>query len=238
LDVEVLGYKAASALLDDHVIVDEGDLFDLDEDKLRSCAFFVNKNGSLGSNATKLLANLAEAKTRPLWRLLVALSIRHVGPTAAQALAEHFGSLEAIRAASREELAATDGVGPIIADSVIDWFEVDWHQQIVNKWRAAGVVFEQERVVKAPGRLDGLMVVVTGSLEGFSRDGASDAIAAAGGKVVGSVSKKTDFVVVGAAPGSKYDKAVALKVPVLDEAGLHVLLDQGPEAARAVAKTD
>jgi DNA ligase (NAD+) len=218
------------------VISDEGDLFDLDAEKLSACPFFVNKDGSLGSNGVKLLANLEDARHRPLWRILVALSIRHVGPTAAQALAREFGSIEAIEAAGREELAAAEGVGPTIADSVRDWFAVDWHRQIVEKWRAAGVDLAEDRTDEGPRPLLGITVVVTGSLERYSRDQATEEIAARGGKVTGSVSKKTDFVVVGESPGSKYDKAVSLKVPVLDETGLDVLLAEGPEAARAVAQ--
>lgn len=236
LDIEVLGYKAGAALLDDHVIADEGDLFGIDEEALRRSEFFVNKNGSLGTNATKLLVNLEEAKTRPLWRILVALSIRHVGPTAAQALARHFGSLDAIEAASEEELAGVDGVGPTIAASLKEWFRVDWHREVVEKWRAAGVRLAEERTDEGPRPLEGITVVVTGSLETFSRDEATEAITSRGGKASGSVSKKTDFVVVGESPGSKYEKAVSLKVPVLDEAGFEVLLKDGPDAAREVAR--
>ncbi len=236
LDIEVLGYKASMALLDDHVIHDEGDLFGLTEEQLRGSEFFVNKDGSLGSNAVKLLANLAEAKQRPLWRVLVALSIRHVGPTAAQALAREFGSVDAIAAASTEELAAAEGVGPTIADSVVEWFTHDWHRDVVEKWRAAGVRLAEERADEGPRPLAGITVVVTGSLANYSRDGAAEAITSRGGKVSGSVSKKTDFVVVGDSPGSKYEKALSLKVPVLDDAGLDVLLRDGPEAARAVAR--
>jgi DNA ligase (NAD+) len=236
LDIEVLGYKAAMALLDDGIITDEGDLFGLDEERLKRGDFFVNKNGTLGSNAVKLLANLAEAKTRPLWRILVALSIRHVGPTAAQALARHFGSLDAMAAASPEELAGVEGVGPTIAESLLEWFTVDWHREVVEKWRAAGVRLAEERQDEGPRPLEGITVVVTGSLHGYSRDQATEAITERGGKVSGSVSKKTGFVVAGDAPGSKYDKAVALKVPILDEAGFEVLLRDGPDAARAVAQ--
>ena len=234
-DIEVLGYKAAVALLDCGAITDEGDLFHLDEQRLRECEFFVNKDGSLGSNANKLLANLAEAKQRPLWRVLVGLSIRHVGPTAAQALATRFGSIDAIRDAAEEELAAVDGVGPTIAASVKEWFAVDWHRDVVEKWRAAGVRMAEERAQAGPGPLDGVTVVVTGTLEGYSRDQAAAAVTGRGGKVTGSVSKKTTFVVVGDNPGSKYDKALALKIPILDEAGFNLLLTEGVEAARANA---
>jgi DNA ligase (NAD+) len=236
LDIEVLGYKSGIALLEDGVISDEGDLFGVDAEKLSRSAFFINKDGKPSAAVGKLLTNLAEAKTRPLWRILVALSIRHVGPTAAQALARQFGSVDEIVTASRDELAAVEGVGPTIADSVIDWFTVDWHREVVEKWRAAGVKLSEERTEVGPRPLAGVSVVVTGSLAGYSRDGAAEAIAAQGGRSSSSVSKKTDFVVVGESPGSKYEKAVALKVPILDEAGFAVLLDAGPEAAREVAR--
>jgi DNA ligase (NAD+) len=235
-DIEVLGYKAGIALLESGVISDEGELFSIDAAKLAQSDFFVNADGSLSTNATKLLTNLEEAKHRPLWRVLVALSIRHVGPTAAQALARHFGSIDAIASAGVAELSGVDGVGPTIAESLVEWFGVDWHREVVEKWRAAGVRMAEERARQGPGPLAGLTVVVTGSLAGYSRDEAAEAIAIRGGKVSGSVSKKTGFVVVGDNPGSKYDKAVQLKVPVLDEAGFEVLLERGPEAAREAAQ--
>jgi DNA ligase (NAD+) len=241
LDIEVLGYEAASALLDDtlpggKLLADEGDLFSLDAAALRRVPFFTKQDGELRENAKKLVANLEAAKERPLWRVLVALSIRHVGPTAAQALARDFGSIDAIRDATAEELASADGVGPTIAESIREWFAVDWHAQIVDKWARAGVRMEEERRDEGPRPLAGLTVVVTGSLSAWSRDSATAAIQNGGGKVAGSVSKKTDFVVVGDNPGSKYDKAVSLGVPVLDEAGFAVLLEQGPDAASAVAQ--
>jgi DNA ligase (NAD+) len=239
-DIEVLGYKAGQALLDSEIIGDEGDLFGLTADDLQRSPFFVNKDGSLGSNAVKLLDNLSEVKTRPLWRVLVALSIRHVGPTAAQALARQFGSMEAIEAAvaaeSAEELSAVDGVGPTIAESLREWFTVDWHRDIVRKWREAGVRMADERGDDGPRPLEGLTLVVTGTLATHSRDQATEAVTSRGGKVSGSVSKKTAFVVVGDNPGSKYDKALSLKVPVLNEEGFAVLLADGPDAARAVAE--
>ena len=352
-DIEVLGYKAAQALLDSGVITDEGDLFSLTADQLAQSPFFVNQDGSLGTNATKLLENLQGAKDRPLWRVLVALSIRHVGPTAAQALAREFGSMEAIEAivaqtakalaaaaASDEDsagasgavdsdpaagngsasersaahaaqpsvaaagvhagelseaavdedadessvaaagvhavavsepaadalsdevseaageksadeagvagkakvkaepdvLSSVEGVGPIIAESLREWFTVDWHREIVRKWRAAGVRMADERVETGPRPLEGLSLVVTGTLAGYSRDQATAAVTDQGGKVSGSVSKKTAFVVVGDNPGSKYDKALSLKVPVLDETAFAVLLADGPDAARAIAE--
>jgi DNA ligase (NAD+) len=167
--------------------------------------------------------------------VLVALSIRHVGPTAAQALARDFRSMDRIEAATEDELAAADGVGPTIARSIRDWFDVDWHREVVQKWRRAGVRMEDEGTDAGPGPLTGITVVVTGSLRDYSRDQATAAIQERGGKVTGSVSKKTGFVVVGADPGSKYDKAVQVKVPILDDDGFGVLLEQGPDAAREVA---
>lgn len=237
-DIEVLGYKGAAALLDAQIITDEGDLFALDAAQLARSPFFVNKDGSLGSNAVKLLDNLTVAKERELWRVLVALSIRHVGPTAAQALARHFRSIEAIDQAGEEELSAVDGVGPTIAASVREWFAVAWHREVVRKWAEAGVRMTEEAVDEGPRPLEGVTVVVTGTLAGFSRDQAAEAIQSRGGKVTGSVSKKTAFVVVGENPGTKADKAASLKVPVLDEEGFRVLLAAGPDAAREVARVE
>ncbi len=234
-DIEVLGYEAAVALLAAGVVHDEGDLFTLDEGTLLAVDLFRTKAGELSANGRKLLANLASAKHRPLWRILVALSIRHVGPTAAQALAREFRSLLAIEEADEPALAAVDGVGPTIAAAVAEWFAVAWHREVVAKWRTAGVRMQDTVEASVPRHLEGLSIVVTGSREGFSREEAAEAIAVRGGRAAGSVSKKTAFVVVGEAPGSKYDKAVALKVPVLDEAGFRILLADGPEAARAVA---
>jgi DNA ligase (NAD+) len=234
-DIENLGYEAAIALLQSRLLQDEGDIFFLDEEQLERTAFFTKKDGTLSANGVKLLANLQSRKDVPLWRVLVALSIRHVGPTAAQALARDFRSLDRIREASEEELAAADGVGPTIARSVRDWFAVDWHREVVDKWQGAGVRMVDEGSEAGPGPLTGVTVVVTGSLRDYSRDQATAAIQERGGKVTGSVSKKTGFVVVGADPGSKYDKAVQVKVPVLDDDGFRVLLEEGPDAARAVA---
>jgi DNA ligase (NAD+) len=169
--------------------------------------------------------------------VLVALSIRHVGPTAARALATAFGSLEAIDAASVEELAAVEGVGGTIAESIREWFTVPWRRDVVRKWREAGVRMVDERDESVTRTLEGLTIVVTGSLQRWSRDEAKEAIVVRGGKAGSSVSRKTDFVVSGEAPGSKYDKAVTLGVPILDEAGFGVLLDDGPDEARAVAQT-
>jgi DNA ligase (NAD+) len=242
-DIEGLGSEAAYALLDAGVIEDEGDVFDLDEAKLLRAPLFTRapKKGEgddpvLSANGQRLLENLAEAKRRPLWRVIVGLSIRHVGPTAARALATEFGSMTAVEEADLEKLSAAEGVGPTIAEAVVEWFAVDWHRVILDKWRRAGVTMEDERDEGTPRTLAGMSIVVTGSLVEFSRDQAKEAILTRGGKAASSVSKKTDFVVVGEAPGSKHDKAVSLKVPVLDEDGFRVLLAGGPEAAREVAQ--
>jgi DNA ligase (NAD+) len=187
-------------------------------------------------SAEVLLENLEKAKTQDLWRILVALSIRHVGPVAARALAGWFGSLDAIRAATREELAAVDGVGGIIADALLDWFEVDWHREIVDRWERAGVVTAipghpgPGAAAAAGGVLAGLTVVATGSLEGYTREGALEAIMAAGGKAGSSVSKKTDYVAAGPGAGSKLGKAEALGVRIIDAAEFRLLVEQGPEA--------
>ena len=229
-DIEGLGYEAAAALLQAGVITDEGDLFSLTADDLLRTDLFTVKGGELSANGKRLLANLDKAKAQPLWRVLVALSIRHVGPTAARALATEYGSLDAIMAASEQELSVVEGVGPTIADAVVEWFAVDWHRAIVDKWRAAGVRMADERDTSIERTLDGLSIVVTGSLAGYSRDDAKEAIVARGGKAASSVSKKTAYVVAGDAPGSKYDKAVELGVPILDEDGFRRLLDSGPDS--------
>jgi DNA ligase (NAD+) len=235
-DIEVLGYEAAVALLESGVLEDEGDLFALTAEKLVTVELFTRKSdGELTANARKLLENLEEAKDRPLWRVMVGLSIRHVGPTASQALATEFGDLQDILAAPAERLAEADGVGPTIAAALQDWASVDWHRELVRKWREAGVRMVDEITEGIPRTLAGLTIVVTGSLEEFSRDDAKAAILGRGGKASGSVSKKTDFVVAGEKPGSKYDKAIQLGVAVLDEHGFSVLLSDGPDAARAVA---
>ena len=236
-DIEGLGYEAAVALLEAGAIADEGEVVALDESRLLTVPLFTRapKKGEegpqLSANGQRLLANLDKARDVPLWRVLVALSIRHVGPTAARALATEFRSIQAIRAASLEELAAAEGVGPTIAESVRDWFDGDsWHAAIVDKWTAAGVSMADEVDTSMPRTLEGLTIVVTGSLVDFSRDGAKEAILSRGGKAAGSVSKNTDYVVVGENAGSKADKAEQLGVPVLDEAGFKVLLDGGPAA--------
>ena len=241
-DIEGLGSEAALALLDAGVIEDEGDIFDLDESKLLRTDLFTRAakkteadravNGRvLSANGERLLANLDRAKDVPLWRVLVALSIRHVGPTAARALATRFGSLVAIRDADEATLAHAEGVGPTIAAAVREWFdgpESDWHVAIVEKWERAGVTMADERDESVARTLEGLTVVVTGSLDDFSRDSAKEAILARGGKAAASVSKKTDYVVVGENAGSKADKAEQIGVPILDEAGFKQLLEAGP----------
>src|SRR5215212_6840221 len=233
-DIEGLGSEAAHALLQAEVITDEGDVFDLDEDKLKRTDLFTRapKKGEegpqLSANGERLLALLDRAKDVPLWRVLVGLSIRHVGPTAARALASQFGSLAAVREADEAALANAEGVGPTIAAAVREWFdgpESEWHNLIVDKWERAGVTMEDERDESTPRTLEGLTIVVTGSLDNYSRDSVKEAIVSRGGKASGSVSKKTDFVVVGDNAGSKADKAEQLGVAVLDEAGFKVLLE-------------
>lgn len=239
-DIEALGWEAATALLDAGAIQNEGGVFDLTADALAGIDFFTRidpadkkerKRRVLSENGAKLLANLDVAKQRELWRVVVALSIRHVGPTASRALAQHFGSLALIRAATPDELAAVEGVGPRIAAALQEWFAVDWHRDVVEAWERAGVRTSQERDTSVARTLEGMTLVVTGSLDGLSRDEAKEAILARGGKASGSVSKKTSYVVVGDAPGSKYDKAVELGVPVLDEAAFLDLLAHGPPDA-------
>jgi DNA ligase (NAD+) len=241
-DIEALGWEGAVALLESDVIEDEGGLFGLGEKEIASVPFFtraakktdpedsVVDGRVLSANGKRLVANLEQARTQPLWRVLVALSIRHVGPTAARALAQHFGSMAAIRDASRDELAGVEGVGGVIADAVREWFDGEgnnWHVRIVEQWAADGVRMEDERDESVEQTLAGLTVVVTGSLEGFSRDEAKEAILARGGKAASSVSKKTDYVVVGENAGSKEDKARELGRPILDEAGFRRLLEEG-----------
>ncbi|MEU3155586.1 helix-hairpin-helix domain-containing protein, partial [Streptomyces griseus] len=198
---------------------------------------FANQQGEPKKNAVAMLEGIAAAKDAPLARILTGLSIRHVGPVAAQELARQFRSVDRIDEATEEELAAADGVGPTIAASVKQWFAEDWHREILRKWREAGVRMADEGSDEdeGPRPLDGHTVVVTGTLAGHTRDGAKEALQALGAKVAGSVSKKTAFVVVGDNPGSKYDKAMQLKVPVLDEDGFAILLEDGPERAREAA---
>ncbi|MBK8868817.1 MAG: NAD-dependent DNA ligase LigA [Actinomycetales bacterium] len=241
-DIEALGWEGAIALLESGVIDSEGGLFELDKSALIQVSLFTRlpKKGDdpaevvggrvLSETGKKLLAELEKAKSQPLWRVLVALSIRHVGPTAARALATHFGALRGIRDASVEELSRVDGVGPVIAASVREWFDSetdDWHGEIVRRWEAAGVRMVDDRDESMPRTLEGKTVVVTGSMEGFTRDGAKEAIIARGGKASGSVSKNTDWVVVGPGAGSKETKARELGLPILDEAGFVRLLRTG-----------
>lgn len=224
LDIDVLGLEAAIALLADKIIADEADLFSLTEAKLVQSPFFRKKDGGAGKNVEKLLAALEVAKTRPLWRTIVALSIRHVGPTAAQALANNFGSMDAIAKASVEELAAVDGVGETIAQSIVEWFSIDWHQNIVKQWQKAGVAMENKVTNDAPQTLAGLTFVVTGGLNNYTRDSIAETITAHGGKPSSSVSKKTNYVLVGTDPGSKLAKAQELGVEIIDEARFEQLL--------------
>ena len=265
LDVDNFGYVAAVALTQPlepstPPLTNEGDIFNLSMDQLlpikalvrdpktglpkidettgeqKVVSFFANLKGEPKKTAVLMLDNLQAAKQSQLWRFINGLSIRRVGPVAAQALAREFRDLDRIAAASEEELAATEGVGPGIAAAITQWFAEDWHREIIEKWRAAGVRFVEEGgTEQGPRPLDGLTVVVTGTLASHTRDGAKDALQQRGAKVTGSVSKKTDFVVVGDNPGSKYDKAMQLKLPVLDDEGFAVLLAEGPEAARAAA---
>ena len=259
-DIEALGFEAAKALTspatpDTPPLTTEAHLFDLTPEDLREVTierekkvkgvgtgkmervpYFYTKPTKARpepkptKNTLNLFAELEKAKQQPLWRVLVALSIRHVGPTAARALATEFGSMQAIREADRERLASVDGVGPTIADSIIEWFAEDWHAEIVDSWAAAGVRMEDSRDESVERTLEGLIVVVTGTLNGYTRDGAKEAIISRGGKASGSVSKKTHFVVAGANAGSKLDKAEALGLRVLDEEGFTALLEGGPEA--------
>ncbi|MFN3602294.1 MAG: NAD-dependent DNA ligase LigA [Dietzia sp.] len=253
LDIEALGYEGASDLLASGVLDNEAGLFDLTEADLLRTSLYTRLDKAtrkqveegadpgrtvLTENGRKLLTNLDVAKNRPLWRVLVALSIRHVGPTAARALATRFGTMDAIRAASEEELAETDGVGATIAASVVEWFDVDWHREIVDRWATSGVSMADERDESIPRTLEGLTIVVTGSLEGFTRDGIKEAIIARGGKASGSVSKKTDYVVVGDNPGSKAAKAEELGLTVLDEGGFVELLENGPAPEEPTAEPE
>ncbi|MER6947023.1 NAD-dependent DNA ligase LigA [Nonomuraea sp. NPDC000554] len=265
LDIDGLGYVGATALSQplppqDPVVRTEADLFDLTLEQLipirsvvrdldtglpkidpktgeeKVVTFFSNADGGPSQNALTLIQQLEEAKERPLAQVLLALSIRHVGPATARDLANATRSIDVIMNASEEELAAVPGIGPRVAATIREWFEVDWHREIIERWRAAGVRMADEPAPeKGPQTLAGLTFVVTGTLDGFTRDSAADALTSRGGKVVGSVSKKTSFLIAGESAGSKYDKAVSLGVPILDEAGFGILLDKGPEAAAEVA---
>ncbi|MBM3669290.1 MAG: NAD-dependent DNA ligase LigA [Actinobacteria bacterium] len=237
LDIEGLGYKAAQALLSCGVVTDVGDLFLITEEDLRTCDFFTRDPGKgesgrpLTENAKGMLGQLDVARARPLWRVLVALSIRHVGPTAAQALAREFGSLEAIADADVDRLAEVEGVGAVIAEAVREWFDVEWHREIVEKWRAGGVRMADDAVDAGEQPLAGLTVVITGSVPGYTRESAAEAVAALGGKVAGSVSSKTSVLVAGESAGSKLDKAENLGVPIVRAEAFATLLSDGLEAA-------
>lgn len=232
LDIEVLGEKAADELLRAGLLVDEGDLFDLTAEKLVAAGVFTTKDGKLSANGRKLLANLETVKTRPLTRFLVALSIRHVGKGTAPDVARAFPSIEALAEADTEQLSAVEGIGPVLASSIVEWFSVDWHRLIVQKWQAAGCILADapaEFSDTVPQTLAGLTIVVTGAVPGYTRDSAQEAIEAHGGKASGSVSAKTSLLVAGETTGSKYAKAEALGIPILDAAGFEDLLLHGPE---------
>lgn len=234
LDIEGLGEKAAKALLDDKVIKDEGDLFALTEEKLKSSDFFVRgPNREFAENGKLLLAQIELAKTKPLWRILSALSIRHIGSTTAQAITKEFSSIDELAKANVDQIASVEGIGQTIAQSIKEWFGESWHLEVIEKWRAAGVSLSEEKVSTGPQILDGLTIVVTGTLENYSREGAQEAITSRGGKASGSVSKNTDFVVIGPGAGSKAAKAEELGRPILDEAGFTMLINEGPEAVKA-----
>lgn len=226
-DIEALGEKAAADLVRTGILTDEADLFTLTEDDLLDSRVYTNSKGAVNAAGKKLIAGLKTQKETDLWRVITGLSIRHVGPTAARALAREFGSMDAIRKATEEELAATEGVGGVIAASIVDWFSVDWHRAIVDAWAEAGVTMEDERGEAKEQTLEGLTIVVTGSLENYTRDGVKEAIIERGGKASGSVSKKTDYVVVGANAGSKAAKAEELGRPIINEQQFEELLATG-----------
>ena len=239
-DIEGLGDKTARALLDAGIVTDEGDLFLITATDLLACEYFQRKakkgeeGPQLAANAIALLTGLEAARSRPLSRLLVALSIRQVGPPTAADLARAFGSIDAIAASTTEELATTEGVGPTIADTVREWFDVDWHREIIEKWRRGGVRMADEAVEVGPQPLAGLTIVITGALEGFTRESAAEAVTALGGKVASSVSKATDLLVQGdpgGKPSSKSKKAEQLGVPVVGLEGFSALLVDGLDAA-------
>lgn len=242
LDVEGLGAKSAAALLNDKILKDEGDLFDLTAKDLEVSEYFTRapaKNETkrvLNKNGEELLSQLQAAKSRPLWRVLVALSIRHVGPTAAQALSREFKSIVNIANAKIEKLSEVSGVGEVIGIAVKEWFSEDWHKEIVGKWARAGVRMKDDEVT-GPQPLKDLNFVITGSVPNYSRDGASNAVLERGGKVSGSVSKNTAMLIFGRADGSKYSKAVSLGIPRLDAENFEVLLNKGfQEALKLVTK--
>jgi DNA ligase (NAD+) len=246
LDIEALGFVTAVALTQpvepkDPPVKSEADLFTLTLEKLlpiksrvvdadtgaakldakgkeKVVEYFRKADGSAAAVATKLLEELEKAKSQPAWRVLVSLSIRHVGPVAARSLMNTFGSIEKIFDASEEQLAEVDGVGQVVANTIKEWIAVDWHKEIVAAWKKAGVNFTQEISVGGSGVFSGMSIVVTGTLDSLSRDQAEEAIIAAGGKAASSVSKNTAFVLAGASAGSKLAKAESLSVEVISEA--------------------
>ena len=220
LDIEALGEVTAIELCK-NLLKSDAELFSLTLDQLLSVEYFKKKDGTPAEVAIKLLKNLEEAKNRPLWRILVALNIRHVGPVAARSLANHFGSIDAIFDATESELSQVDGVGAILAQSLKEWISVEWHQRIIERWRSAGVALQTEGFTgpgSAEGIFSGKTIVVTGTLVEMTREQAEEEIIARGGKASGSVSKNTSFVVAGPGAGSKLAKAEALGVEVIDEA--------------------
>lgn len=228
-DIEALGERGAEDLIKTGVLADEADLFELTEEDLAASRVYTTTRGAVNAQGKKLIAHLDQARTVDLWRVVVALSIRHVGPTAARALAQRYHSIDAIAHAPTDELAQIEGVGPTIARSVAAWFKTDWHRTIVERWARAGVTMEEEAGEDVEQTLSGVTIVVTGTLEGYSRDSAKEAIVSRGGKAAGSVSKKTDFVVAGSGAGSKETKARELGVPIVDESGFERLLSEGPD---------
>jgi DNA ligase (NAD+) len=246
LDVEALGFVTAVALTQplepkSPPVKSEADLFSLtledllpiravvvdadtgapkldSEGKQKVVEYFRKKDGTPATVATKLLEELQKAKSQPAWKVLVSLSIRHVGPVAARSLMNSFGSIEKIFAASEEELAGVDGVGAVVGGTIKEWIGIDWHQEIVAAWKKDGVNFTQDISSSGEGIFTGLSIVVTGTLENFTRDQAEEAIISRGGKAASSVSKNTAFVLAGANAGSKLAKAEALGVEVIDEA--------------------
>ncbi len=222
MDIEGMGESRVALFIEKGFIADVGDIFTIDWDEVAAL------DGFGQTSIDNLQAAIDASKERPLANLLVGLGIRHLGPAGAEVLAANFGHIDAIAAATAEEMAAVDGVGPTIAASVAAYFSSDEAAALVEKFKAAGVNVQGPELSTVPQVLDGLSVVVSGTLEGFSRDGAADAIKSRGGKNPGSVSKKTTALVVGAEPGaSKLTKAEDLGVPILDEAGFEVLLETG-----------
>ena len=226
LDIEALGEVAADALTrggtHEPILTSEAGLFDLTVESLND-DLFRKKDGTPSETALKLIRNLEDAKTRPLWRILTALGIRHVGPVAARALCDYFGSLEAIFTADEKQLSAVDGVGETLAGSIIDWNAEDWHREVVAAWQRSGVQLATPghpgpgAASNIEGKFSGLTIVATGSLKQFTREGIEEAIISNGGKAASSVSKKTSFVVAGENAGSKLAKAEELGVEVINE---------------------